>query len=106
MQALVHIEPSEADTGVIWWAEIVQVPGFYAAASSLPELRVRVMDALQDIASDVGHATCGVTFHLATAEPGSSTDLRARVAPELKASEQSASPGTIRSPATLVLQSA
>ena len=106
MQALIHLEPSADDPGVIWWAEVAEVPGFYAAASSLAELRVRVMDALQEVARETGQAASEVTFHLASVEPESSTDLRAKAAPGLNVSEQSAGPGTTRSASTLVLQPA
>ncbi len=72
MQALVHIEPSADEPGsVVWWADVPEVPGFYAAAASLSELEARVGIALAEIASERGRiAAPEMSFHLAETVPG------------------------------------
>ena len=43
----IHMEPTSS--GVSWWAESDDLPGFYAAADTLPALRQRYADALREM---------------------------------------------------------
>lgn len=43
----IHMEP--LDGGIRWWAECEDLPGFFASAENLPELRDRYSAALADM---------------------------------------------------------
>ncbi len=103
MQAFIHIEPSADDPGgVIWWAEVPEVPGLYAAAASLGELKLRVVDALNDIdPTRLGL----VDFHLAPEEPADGNNVPGlRVSgPDLRTElREDTAPGLSRSTATML----
>ncbi len=49
VDVMVHLEEIPDDPGYSWWAESSAIPGFSAAAPSLPELLRRVTAAVPEI---------------------------------------------------------
>ena len=47
VELTIHVQPVDGDPPVSWWADTAQVPGFYAAADTLEELRAVALDSLR-----------------------------------------------------------
>jgi predicted RNase H-like HicB family nuclease len=41
---MIHLERADTETGVVWWADSPDLPGFAAAADTLAELRELTAD--------------------------------------------------------------
>jgi predicted RNase H-like HicB family nuclease len=61
---IIHLEA--VDGAATWWADTDDVPGFYAAADTLEELRERVIAALAEVAPGADR----IIERLASAEHG------------------------------------
>ena len=65
---LVHLErdPDADQMQLLWWAEIEDVPGYYASAESVTELRALVTEGLDDAAEEYGFDAKDVQWRLIT----------------------------------------
>ena len=54
MDVIVRVHLERADEGVVWWADSPGLPGFYAAADSMKELRDVARVAISEVLIEGG----------------------------------------------------
>ena len=74
---LVHLEAVES--GLVWWAESPEVPGFSVTSTTLRELQVRAKMAMADIAEDEGWVLDGIRAELVEEPPSTGNPADATV---------------------------
>jgi hypothetical protein len=70
VRLLIHAEPAES--GLVWWTESPDVPGFSGTGEHLVDARIRSELAIRDLLADQGIEDVSFTYELIV--PGSSSE--------------------------------